>query len=60
VKSRTHKVGRGNVGTGELAHEWAHLLAQAIAERRVVVEDPGTEHGRALVRTLGAVIRKKR
>lgn len=53
---RSHKVGRGHVGTGELAHEWAHRLRESILEHHVPIEvpDPGTEHGRRLIEALGA------
>jgi hypothetical protein len=47
-------VGRANVGTGEFAHEWAYLLRDLCEQRGVVVPDPGTDHGRAVVAALGA------
>lgn len=47
----------GNVGTGEFAHAWAHELRQIVFDADVEVDDPGTEHGRRLVRALGARIR---
>jgi hypothetical protein len=50
----SHFVGRGRVGTGELAHEWAHLLRDECERHEVRVDfSQLPPHGRALMRALG-------
>lgn len=54
---RSHWTAKGGwVGTGEYQNAWAEELRALIAANPlpVIVPDPGTEHGRALVLALGA------
>jgi hypothetical protein len=48
----------GAVGTGERVNAWAEQLRDDVENSPIpiVVDDPGTEHGRALVLALGAEI----
>lgn len=37
-------------------HKWAFVLRDLVEKHGIVVPDPGTEHGRRLVRVLGATL----
>lgn len=47
----------GGASTGERGFDFLLELRDTIASTGIVVDDPGTEHGRAVVRALGAEIR---
>ena len=57
---RSHKVGAGQVGTGEFAHAWAFELKELIAAQveplEVVFPAEPEPYQRALVEALGATV----
>lgn len=59
-RGRSHTVGRGEVGTGEFAHEWALILQAELQARdepiAVVFDQEPPDYARRLLDTLGVHI----
>ena len=52
----THRMSGGKPGSG--GHDYLLRLAQLVEEHGpIAIDDPGTDHGRAVARVLGATVR---